>query len=246
MTKFVDLHLRASLDDPQGLKRIIEKSYELGYRLVGIPLPPNIRREEVNQLRRICDDTNMDLVTRLDLAPKTPYELLRDLRRWRRKFEVIAVFCTSKSVARQAAKDRRVDLFSFPSTEARKRFFDRAEAELASGAIASSEIDMASLLLSKEYVRIRFLSCLRREISIAKAYNLQVTISSGAQKEHLLRKPRDYAAISTLFDMSPSAALHSLSEIPLSIVKRNREKLAPDYIAPGLRIVRRSDCCPSS
>jgi len=215
MTKFADLHLRASLDDLHQVRRVLAKSYELGYRLVGIPLPSDISRDEVHQLRGVCRDVDVDFVTRVDLAPKSPHELLRDLRRLRRRFEVISVICWSKPVARQAAKDRRVDLLFFPASEARRRFFDRAEAELASEALASLEIDMAPLLLARGVARTRLLSCLRRDVSIARSFDLPVTISSGAHQEHLLRKPRDYAALATLFDMPHSFALRSLSEIPI-------------------------------
>lgn len=239
MRKFVDLHLRAPIKDLDQVERIVRKSCELGYRLVGIPLPPNITRGQINQLQHICSDANIDFVTRVNFSPKTSRELIHDLRRFRRKFEVISVTCTSKGVARQAAKDRRVDLLRFPATNPRKRFFDRAEAELASKAFSSLEIEMAPLLLLTGFSRIRLLSRLRREVAIAERLKVPVVISSGATNEYLIRGPYDYAALATLFDMSVSSALRALSENPVAMVERNREKLSPDYVAPGIRVVGR-------
>ena len=221
---------------------MVRKSSELGYRLVGLTLPPNVTRDEINQLQHICNDVKIDLVTRVNFFPETPRGLLHDLRRFRRKFEVVSVTCTSKGVARQAAKDRRVDLLHFPATDLRKRFFDGAEAELASKALSSLEIEMAPLLLLTGFHRIRLLSRLRREVAIAERFKVPVTISSGATNEHLIRGPHDYAALTTLFDMPTPSALCALSENPLAIVERNREKLSPDYVAPGIRVVgRKSD-----
>jgi RNase P/RNase MRP subunit p30 len=239
MRKFADLHLRAPIKDLDQVERMVRRSSELGYHLVGLLLPPNIMRSQIKQLRHICNDANIDCVARVNFSPKTPRELLHDLRRFRRKFDVVSVTCTSKGVARQAAKDRRVDLLHFSAANLRKRFFDRAEAELASKALSYLEIEMAPLLLLTGFSRIRLLSRLRREVAIAEKFKVPVTISSGATNEYLIRRPHDYAALATLFDMPISSALRAISENPVAMVERNREKLSPDYVAPGIRVVGR-------
>jgi len=239
MTEFADLHLCVPFRNTEQQKRLIAKSFELGYRLVGIPLPPNTSPEEVAHLRKICTDAGLDFVSRVDLAPKTTRDLIASLRRLRRRFEVVSVLCVSKPVARQAAKDRRVDLLSFPVARPRDRFFDRAEAELASESLASFEIDMAPLLSSEGFLRTRLLASLRREVTVAQSLHVPVTISSGATSEHLLRRPHDYAALTMLFDMDSSLALNALSDVPSTLVERNRQKLSQGFVAPGLRVVRR-------
>lgn len=243
MRKFVDLHLCPPFFDPDRVGRMVTKSYELGYRLVGVTLPINADQDKIHELRKICHNAGVDHAIRVDLTPKTSHELLRDLRRFRRKFEVVSVVCVSKQVARQAAKDRRVDILSFPANGVHRRFFDDAEAKLASGALASLEIDMTPLILLRGVARVCLLSRLRREVTIAKGSNVPLIISSGASHELLLRKPQAYAALASLFDMPSPHALHALYENPLNIVDRNREKLSPNYIAPGIRVVGRKNSC---
>lgn len=243
MRMFVDLHLRPSIKDLNQVKNMVRKSSELGYRRVGLSLSPDFKREEFGLLQKICRDANTDLVTRADFFPRTRRELLNDLRRFRRKFEVISVVCASKAVARLAAKDRRVDLLSFPFTDRRRRFFDDAEAALASKALSSLEIDIALLLTSKGFSRIRLLSRLRKEVATAKKFRVPVVISSGATNGLLMRGPQDYASLALLFDMTPSLALRALSETPLTMIERNRKKLSPDYVAVGVRVVRRKNNC---
>ena len=238
MRKFVDLHLRPSINDLGHVEKMVKISFSLGYRSVGIPLSHNIKEEKIRQLRSICENVGVDLVTRVDLAPKTSGELLRNLRRFRRKFEIISVTCHSKSVARQAAKDRRVDLLAFSTGFPCRRFFDNAEAELASKTENALEIDMAPLLFLTGFPRIRFLSSLRKEVALAEKSNVPIVISSGATDASLLRGPHDYGALATLFDLSMSLALRGFSENPLSILERNRKKLSPSYVAPGLFVVR--------
>lgn len=238
MRKSVDLHLCPFVDNLGQVEKMVKRSSDLGYQLVGISLPPNIKREKIHQLRTICENVGVDLVTRIDFVPKTSNELLRILRRFRRKFEIISVTCNSKSVARQAAKDRRVDLLVFPTGFPRKRFFDNAEAELASKAEGALEIDMAPLLSLTGFPRIRFLSSLRKEVAIAEKFKVPIVISSGATDVSLLRGPYDYAAFATIFDLPMPLALRGLTENPWGIVERNRKKLSSGYVAPGLFVVR--------
>lgn len=235
--KFSDLHLRVPWHDLEKAKRIIAKSSELGYSQVGVPLPPSVKHESVDRLRQVCEEFGLDFVTRIELTPKSSSELLGSLRRFRRQFEVISVSCGSKPLARQAAKDRRVDLLCFPSFEWKKRFFDRGEAELASRSGAAFEIDLAPVLTSEGFLRVSLFSSLRREVATAKSHGVPVVLSSGAADSLLLRKPEDYASLALLFDMDVSSALEAVSKNPVGIVERNRTKLSQDYVSPGVRLV---------
>jgi RNase P/RNase MRP subunit p30 len=68
-------------------------------------------------------------------------------------------------------------------------------------------------------------------------------LSSGASNEILLRKPVEMAALASLFDLSKESALEAVSKNPVAIVKRNREKLSPQFVAPGIRVVRKGKDC---
>jgi len=240
--RFTDLRLRAPVEDPERFEAMIRKAKNLGYDIVGVPLPHGFSSEKFEVLKSICEKFEVDLVTRREFSPENPHELLRNLRRFRRKFEVLAVICRSKLVARQAAKDRRVDLLLFQS-DPRLRFFDEAEAELASGSLAALEIEIYPLLSLSGFRRIKLLSCLRSEVQIATRFGVPIIISSGATNETFMRGPRELAALASLFDMSTSAALKALSDSPVNLVLRNREKLSRNFVAPGVKIVRRgSDC----
>jgi len=236
--KFSDLHLCVPLGDLAQTKSMVVKSSELGYSQIGVPLPLNTRQDAVERLRQICEELSVDFVTRVDLAPKNSNELLSNLRLFRRRFEVVSVICNSKPLARQAAKDRRVDLLSFRALEPRKRFFDRAEAELASKSSASLEIEMDLILGAEGFARVSLFSCLRREVATAKSFGVPVVISSGATDMLLLRKPQDYASLASLFDMDVPFALEALSKNPVGIVERNRMRQSPGYLVPGVRIVK--------
>lgn len=240
---FADLHVRLNLKGYVNASRTLNKIAMLGYRLIAVPLPPETLKKEIAELRSMCSEAKVDFASRVDIKPKTQNDLIHQLRRLRRRFEVVCVVCENKEVARQAAKDRRVDLLNFPSLNFRRRFFDRAEAELASNSLAALEVDAKLLLVLEGPARVRLLSNLRRETAIAKEFHVPIVVSSGVTSEMLLRKPREQAALAGLFDLDAASALEAVSQNPMAIVKRNRQKLGSKFVAPGIRVVKEGRDC---
>jgi RNase P/RNase MRP subunit p30 len=235
---FTDLHLRANLKDQQATQRLINKAARLGYSQISIPFTSKLNEDELAKLKAACREAGVDFVSRADFYPRSENELTHFLRRFRRRFEVICIICDNKEVARQAAKDRRVDLLNFGSIDHRKRFFDRAEAELASGSLAALEVDFKQLLILEGPPRVRLLTSLRREVAVAQEFGVPVVVSSGVGEERLMRTPRDMASLAYLFGMDEASALDAVSTNPSAIVERNRKKLSSHFVAPGIRIVK--------
>jgi len=239
---YADLHLCIDCDRMEQVSRTASKASKLGYGLVAVPLR-KFSEEQIRRVQETCKKAGVDFASRVDLRPRTPEELVSSLRKLRRRFEVVAVMCESKTVARQAAKDRRVDLLNFPELDFHRRFFDAAEAELASNSLASLEVDAKPLLTLEGPARIKLLSSLRREVATATKFHVPIVISSGVSNEMLMRKPKELAALASLFDLSGVYALEAVSKNPVTITKRNREKLGPKFVAPGIRIIRKGRDC---
>jgi ribonuclease P/MRP protein subunit RPP1 len=235
---FADLHLRINPKDQQTANRLIGKAARLGYRYISVPFASGVQETDAAALKVMCTQAGIDFVLRADYKPQTQEDLMRFLRKFRRQFEVICIVCDSKEVARQAAKDRRVDLLNFPSLDYHKRFFDRAEAELASCSLAGLEVDIKSLLVMEGPARVRLLSSLRREVAVALEFHVPVVVSSGVSEMHLLRMPRDLASVAYLFGLDEEQALDAVSSNPAGIVLRNREKLSSRFVAPGISVVK--------
>lgn len=231
---FADYHLRANQKDAQ---RLIAKAADLGYNQISIPFSAPAETE-LSTLRANTQEYGIDFIARADFKPRTQEDLTRFLRKYRRNFEIICILCDNKEVARQAAKDHRVDILNFPSIDYHKRFFDYAEAELASCTEAALEIDIKPLLVMEGPSRTRLLSTLRRETSIAQQYHVPIVLSSGVSEEALMRKPRDLASIGYLFGLHEDLALDAVSTNPTAILERNRRKLDPKYVAPGISVIK--------
>lgn len=235
---FTDLHLRVNPKDAAAAQRLIRKSTRLGYNQISVPLTPELNQDDIANLKATCQEEGVDLVSRVDFYPRSENELTHFLRKFRRRFEVICISSDSKEIARQAAKDRRVDLLNFGSLDYRKRFFDRAEAELACGCLASLEVDLKPLLILEGPPRVRLLTSLRREVALALEFKIPVVLSSGAGEERFMRTPRDAASLAYLFGVDEAKALDMVSTNPSAIVRRNREKLSSGFVAPGISVVK--------
>lgn len=238
---FADLHLCPSLNQIDETRLLIRKAAELGYRVIGLSLPINADAETIKTLKE--EFSEVDLVTRVNLSPENARDLLRLLSKVRWKFEIVAVKCSTKGIALQAAKDRRTDLLLFSPEDPRRHFFGESEAKLASEKSAALEINMSPLLYLSGQPRINLLRVLRREVLIARKYGVPIVISSGASKPSILRRPEDYMYLAYLIDLDPKSAKQALSDNPISIVERNRRKLGEDYVCPGVYIVRRGKDC---
>jgi ribonuclease P/MRP protein subunit RPP1 len=235
---FADLHLRVNPKDLQAAQRLFSRAARFSYKMVSIPLSSEMSGNEIAKLKAACSGAGLDFVSRVDFNPRTQDELTYFLRKYRRKFEVICITCENKEVARQAAKDRRVDLLNFPNLDYRKRFFDRAEAELACNSSAALEVDVKPLLVLEGPPRVRWLSSLGREVAIAKEFKVPVVVSSGISEERYMRMPRDIASLTYLFGLNEDQALDAVSAYPSRIVMSNREKLDGKFVAPGIRVIK--------
>ena len=226
MRTFVDLHLKPGA--PSEVALILETAEILGFSGVAIT---NIRDSRGAR-------QGIDVISRIDLKPRNQRDLTSSLNRVRRRYEIVSVECASKPVARQAAKDHRVDILNFsPSASNRRKVgFDHQEASLASGANCAYEVNACDILGQGPLALSRLLPILRREVENARRYDVPVVLSSGAVDPLLMRGPRDLAALMGLIDREIDW-LDSVSTNPWKIVERNREKLSTGFVVPGVKVV---------
>ena len=222
MREFIDLNLKAKSET---LQDMLMKAASLGFTKVGVDVD--------------CVESGLDIVSRVNLAPRNVNELSRDLKKYRRRVEIISVQCNNIKVARQAAKDHRVDIISFPEYRNGKRrvWLDRQEANLASGSNIVYEFLFSDLLGKSDVAASKVIHNWGMELSNARKHDIPVIVSSGACSVYELREPRALASMMVLLEVDEDEALDMVSTTPLKLVERNRRKLDSGYVAPGVRVV---------
>ena len=225
MRRFIDLHLRPRSRGE--MEAMLGKALWLGYRGVAVAGDQPKGNLEAPE--------GLDVISRIDLKPKTAGALKASLRRVRRLYEVVAVECRSKAVARQAARDHRVDVVYFPPDSG--LWFDDAEARLASQSGCAYEINLVELLVLIAGRDTRGLRRVAGGIGNAYRRGVPVILSSGASEPLEMREPRGLASLLILLDIELEDALEMVSDNPWSIIERNRRKLSGEYAAPGVRVI---------
>jgi len=222
MRLFMDLHVSPGTTS---LNDFTRRAHELGYNGLGVVCAG-------------CDEPvfQVELASRIDLAPRNQQELMDQLNKYRRSYVVVSVTCTNKSVARQAAKDHRVDILKFPQDEGGKPLWmDRQQAELAGGSNCCYEVDAAKLLVGDPARLERTLTMARREIENSQRNDVPVIVSSGATSVAEMRDPRSLASLMDLLGVGEEEAFDAVSVNPWRVVERNRDKLSSRYVSPGVR-----------
>jgi len=241
LRRFVDLCIRPDLRNTKLVREMASLCSEMGFSAVGVLFSPRAGEELVRSVGRIFSDEGLDMASRTHLEVRGRGELLQALRRVRRRFEVVSVGCLTREVARVAARDRRVDLLRFPSNpkERARLWFDRAEANLASSSNTAYELCIDQLLELEVQELSSMLRILSIEVRNAVKAGVPVVASSWASDRYGLRPPRDMASVLVAVGMEVSDALRAVSKNPMELVERNREKLSPSYVMPGVRVVDR-------
>jgi RNase P/RNase MRP subunit p30 len=72
------------------------------------------------------------------------------------------------------------------------------------------------------------------EVENARHYDVPVVVSSGADEPLLMRGPRELAASMQLLGIGEEESLDMVSDVPRELVERNRRKLEPGYVSPGV------------
>jgi len=233
MRKYADLHLCPPLDDAANARTMAELLNQLGTAAVGLVVPPD-QLTPTPAAMNSFKDAGLDVAKRLNLKPRSREELLRSLRRFRTKYEIVAVDCIAQSVSRVAVRDRRVDIVHFPKQGPGSSF----RRNLANTCRAALEFNMSELTQGPG-CEAR-LGRQRRELEVAADASTPVIGSTNASNPFELRPPRDVAAILHMLGLSPQAALAGVSEIPLAIVRQNRLRAEQPQLEESVRIVRRS------
>ena len=223
MRRFIDLQI---LPDRGKTADLLSHARQLGYSAVGcVGDKPS--------------DAPINVVSRLDIAPRSQQDLGRALNRSRLKHEVISVLCLSKGVARQAAKDPRVDLLRFPGNPSRRKnvWLDRQNASAAGIGGCSYEVVARDLLTQDPGTLGYLIKQLRKEVVNARRYDVPVVVSSGAVSIYGMRDPMSLAALMSLAGLGEEESLDMVSVNPSALVERNRDKLSESYVSPGVRVM---------
>jgi len=222
--KYTDMYVDvdAFKDNPEltlnTLRRLGFKSAAITHRCPGRDLT----------LVEVKSTLGLELASRLQIKPKNRFELLKNLRVYRSRFEVIGVKCLNMDVARIAVRDSRVDVVSFPLENPKVRLTDKL-AKLCEAAVEITVKELTEVRVPRHLILQR----LRNDFECASSNRVRLIVSSGASSVTELASPMDLSSIPAVLGVEKMESLRSVSEYPYTVIQRNKMKLGGTLIGNG-------------
>ncbi len=214
MREFTDLHLKPRNVEEAG--PMANLAYDFGFKTVALTLSKKALTEIPNP--------TVKLLSRLNVNASSQRDINESLKG--RSYDILAVRCLTKDVARRAARDPRVDVLAFPEDPARRRevWLDRHEAEVAGTSGVAYEVNASEIIAAGAGKLPRLLNQLRRELGNVERHRIPLVLSSGAVDPLSMREPRALAALAELLDIREEDALKMISTVPAMVARRRFER----------------------
>ena len=183
-------------------------------------------------------ESGMNLFARKDLPEGGLRAAKKAVKETRSSAAVIAVPLRGVDIANWAAEDERVDLLTLdkPNNEFSLR---ESTAKLAALSGTALEVPLRPLLKSSGLARSKVIKVFRENVQTAVGAKMQVVLSSGSTNVMSMRSPTAMRYVGLLIGLDWHYTKTAVHDGPQEIIDRNRKRLSPDFIAPGVEVVKR-------
>lgn len=229
MRPFVDLGIRPPAEERAAQERMAALAYQAGLSLVGLRFTYETQASKIESSAKIFHDAGPDVAIGVEISPTSRKQLLSQLRVLRERFDFVAVRSMDTRTLAVASRDSRVDLISL---EPQKSF--RVKQSILKTCKSALELELSRVLRSPHDATYESLRAFSFEIEMAKRIHADIVLSSGATEPLALRAPRDMASVAVSLGLPLDTALDSVSTMPLSLIKRNREQLSGQWLRKQL------------
>ncbi|WP_407355907.1 ribonuclease P protein component 3 [Methanolobus sp. WCC5] len=154
--------------------------------------------------------------------------------KYRNLADVIVVRGGNENINRAAVENPNVDvLANFGSMK--DNGLNHILARSANDNDVAISFDLAELIGQRGGRRVRALSNFRKDLELARKYDVPFILTANARSVFDLRAPRELIALAGLFGMTREEALKGISSTPKRIISKNRH--SSDHVFDGVKIV---------
>lgn len=189
--------------------------------------------EEVKEYGKIYD---LNIYSAIKIQSKSSKELLKYVKKYRDKIDIIMVEGGILKINRQALELHNVDILSTPELNRQDNGLDHILARLGSTHRVAIELNFKELLKKKHYERAKILWAFRRNILLAKKYDTPIVISSGAMDRYDIKSPNDLRSFLNTLTEDANYSKH-IMETTYKIVEYRTHLKKNNVIRYGLEII---------
>lgn len=216
---FYDIHIHDKRTDGEDdIDSIIEIAKKLNITGLGIVAHQN----ELEWDER--DD--IDIVKAVLIKPKNVSDMKDIVKGVREKAEVVIVAGGDYEINRSAVENPFVDILAYPEFNRKDSGMDHVCMRAAHENNVAIEINFREVLETGGRHRALILAAMRKNIMLAKKYDVKIVTTSGAFSKWNMRSPRDMVALTHILGLDISDAIATVSDIPKEIVEDNRKRLS--------------------
>lgn len=176
--------------------------------------------------------TFFDLVRGIEIHEENPAKLHSLISRYSRKANFVIVQGGLDKLNRSALETADIDILSLPFGT-KDSGFDHVIAKAAADKRVALEFDVGSLIRYRGGKRVHAMSELKQRLMLARKFEVQIVLTSGARSIYDIRGPRELMALASLFGMTKEEAREAMTTVPATILKRK----ASGYIMNGVELI---------
>lgn len=227
--RFYDFNVHTVPDGKDTVKDVMAFAKHLGFSGFAITNHSNV--EESYPEGSMQD--GVDAYKAVEIIVSNPSKLNGLVGKYRKNVDVVTVHGGNEEINRAAVETPAVDILAHPQTS-KNGGINHVLAKSASNNNVAIEFNLDSIIKGRGGKRVHTLSFFSKNLELARKYNVPTILTSNAYNCFDLRAPEEMIALSKLFGMSREEAITSLSDIPESIITRNRNS---GIVQEGVEIV---------
>ncbi|MBW6518775.1 MAG: ribonuclease P protein component 3 [ANME-2 cluster archaeon] len=230
-SRFYDLNVHSLPDCADSPSRLALEANDLGYS--GICLT-SFNRNNTLHKHDIPHPAlkNFEVYTGIEIQVESVSKLTKEVNRLRGNVDFIIIGGGNEDINRAAVENGKVDILAHPTAQGKPLNHVLAKAAADNG--VSVDFNMDALIMQRGGSRIKVLAAMRQNLVLARKHGVPMVITSNARSHYDLRTPREMMALAMFFGMTQDEALHSLSIVPQSIIRRNTDR---NRIMEGVEVV---------
>ncbi|RLE66860.1 MAG: hypothetical protein DRJ38_00480 [Thermoprotei archaeon] len=231
--RYAEVTITPRVISEKELNKIIDTAIFLGFKVLGI----NVHARDfksISIVKNKIEQSGLDFVSRIDVTISDINSIKKYLRKYRRKVELISLRGISRKLIAFGCRDRRIDIIQ---VDPRYKFtLFKGDVRLILEQDKVLELTAKPLIYANSKAEwIRTLQLYDKILKIISRKNIKFIFGSGASTFTEMRDARSLASILvSFFNIEYDRALDSLSNNIHKIIERNRFKLSPRFIWPGV------------
>jgi len=234
---------RVTVENPVDINHIFEEEgikllKELGwYGSIVVQYSDNYSKEIFDKVKEYGEKIGLKIYTGVKIRCESPRELIKQVKRFRNRIDVILVEGGNLKINRQALELHDVDILSTPELNRRDSGIDHVLAKLGSTYRVAIELNFKQLLIRKNlYERARLLWAFRRNMKLAKKFDTPVVLSSGAESIYDIKSPYDLRSFLNTLTGDPLYS-KTVMELPYKIAEYRAYLRRENVVRYGVEVV---------